>query len=187
MESRLLKAEGVLRMLSLALAATAALLVGFDTETKTVLFVRKKATAKDLDGLWIMTLVTCITAGYHLLQLFRCMALALLGRNPCRGSKSVAWFLFLLDQGVTYATFGATMAGLQAALVAVFGVDDLQWSKLCNIYTRFCEQVAGGMLCGLAASLAMAVVSAVSAHHLFRLYPRCRRSVKAARWRWLPF
>ena len=52
MESRLLKAEGVLRMLSLALAATAALLVGLDTETKTVLFVRKKATAKDLDGLW---------------------------------------------------------------------------------------------------------------------------------------
>ncbi|RWV98244.1 hypothetical protein GW17_00038918 [Ensete ventricosum] len=174
MENRLLKAECVLRMLSLALAAAAALLVGLDTQTKTVLLVRRKATAKDLDGLWTMTLVTSATAGYHLLQLFRCMAaLALLGRNPCRGSKSMAWFLFLSDQ---------------AALVAVFGVDDLQWSKLCNIYTRFCEQVAGGMLCGLTASLAMAVVSAVSAYHLFRLYPRCRRSsVKAAPWRWLPF
>lgn len=176
MGSKVLRAESVLRILSLVFAAMAALLVGLDTQTKTVFFVTRTATVKDMDALWVMTVVFSVVAGYHLLHLFRCMAFTWLGKNPCHCNKFVAWLYFVLDQGSTYATFGATMAALQAALVGLFGIGSLQWSKLCNIYTRFCDQIAGGIICGLVATLVMAVVSAISAHRLFQLYPRTRRS-----------
>ena len=54
--------------------------------------------------------------------------------------------------------------------VALIGVQPLQWSKLCNIYTCFCVQGAFGMVCGIAAAAGMAVLSAFSAQDLFCLY-----------------
>jgi hypothetical protein len=56
--------------------------------------------------------------------------------------------------------FASSVAAIQACFVALIGVEPLQWSKLCNIYTRFCVQGAFGMVCGLAAAVAMAVLSA---------------------------
>ncbi|WOL17370.1 CASP-like protein 2C1 [Canna indica] len=165
----------------------AALVVGLATETETVVMIKKRATVKDLDVLWKMTIVTSATAGYHLLHLLRCMALVWHGKNPSQDNKFVAWFYFVLDQGVTYATFGVTMAGLEVAFVAAFGVSELQWSRLCNIYTRFCVEIGGGLFCGLVASLAMAIVASISAYHLFRLYPRRPHSSKVlvSRRQWL--
>uniref|UniRef100_A0A0A8XPB1 CASP-like protein n=1 Tax=Arundo donax TaxID=35708 RepID=A0A0A8XPB1_ARUDO len=64
--------------------------------------------------------------------------------------------------------FAMTMAALQACLVGLLGVEALQWSKVCNIYTRFCEQVAAGLVCSLLAAVGMAVLSAFSARDLFR-------------------
>lgn len=52
MGSKVLRAESVLRILSLVFAAMAALLVGLDTQTKTVFFVTRTATVKDMDALW---------------------------------------------------------------------------------------------------------------------------------------
>jgi hypothetical protein len=73
--------------------------------------------------------------------------------------------------------FASSVAAIQACFVALIGVEPLQWSKLCNIYTRFCVQGAFGMVCGLAAAVAMAVLSAFSARDLFRLYsPLGRRA-----------
>ncbi|XP_008800283.1 CASP-like protein 2C1 [Phoenix dactylifera] len=167
--SKLLKAESLLRVLCLVLASMAAVLIGLDTQTKTVFFVRRKATVKDLEALWISTIITSIAAGYHLLQFCRCLAFAWLTKNPCWSNKFMAWASFLLDQGVTYVTFGGILAGMQASMIAVTGMRALQWEKLCNIYARFCDQVAAGLVCGIAASLSMAVVSSVSAYHLFRL------------------
>lgn len=45
-------AECSMRALSLAFAATAALLVGLDRETETVIFIRRTATVRDLTALW---------------------------------------------------------------------------------------------------------------------------------------
>ncbi|KAG6513374.1 hypothetical protein ZIOFF_023698 [Zingiber officinale] len=165
-------AECGTRALSLAFAAMAALLVGLDRETETVVFIRRTATARDLTALWVMTVTASVAAGYHFLQLCRCMASAGLGRSSSLQSKLAAWLQFLLDQGAAYATFLTTMAGLQGSLVGVFGVHKLQWMKLCNIYGRFCREIGGGVICALVATFTMAIVAAISAHRLFKLYPR---------------
>jgi len=64
--------------------------------------------------------------------------------------------------------FATTVAALQACFVGLVGVDALQWSKLCNIYTRFCEQAAAGMVCSMLAAGGMAVLAAFSARQLIR-------------------
>ena len=46
------KAEGLMRGACAVLAAAAALLVGLNTETETVLLIRKKATVRDVHALW---------------------------------------------------------------------------------------------------------------------------------------
>lgn len=86
----------------------------------------------------------------------------------------------VIFQAAVYATFATTLAALQGSLVAVTGIHSLQWSKLCNIYTRFCVQVGGSLVCSSMASLAMALLSSVSAYRLFRLYPCTARSVTRA-------
>ncbi|KAG8055423.1 hypothetical protein GUJ93_ZPchr0001g31877 [Zizania palustris] len=93
------KTEGLLRGASALLAATAALLVGLNTQTETVLLIRKKATVKDVQALWVLAVMAAATAGYHLLQLFKCFYLSrFAGGKPCRHSRAIAWVCFLLDK-----------------------------------------------------------------------------------------
>lgn len=165
------KAEGFLRGACAVLAAAAALLVGFSTQTEMVLLIRKKATVKDIEALWVLAVASGAAAGYHLLQLFKCFYLSRFAENPCRNSRVMAWTCLLLDKGCAYMTFATTVAAMQACMIALDGAHALQWTKLCNIYTRFCEQVAGSLACGMLAAAGTALLSAVSARNLFRLYP----------------
>ncbi|KAL0919233.1 hypothetical protein M5K25_011315 [Dendrobium thyrsiflorum] len=89
-------------------------------------------------------------------------------------------------QGVAYAMFAVTIAATEGSTVALRGVNALQWSKLCNIYGKFCKQAAGGLICAFAASMAMAVVSVFSARNLFKLYSVQRRKEISGlkKWRW---
>lgn len=67
-------------------------------------------------------------------------------------------------------------AAIQASLVAITGVKPLQWRKVCNVFTRFCDQVGGGITCALAASLAMSILAAISANRLFRSHYALKRA-----------
>ncbi|KAF8658605.1 hypothetical protein HU200_059066 [Digitaria exilis] len=226
------KMEGFLRGACAALAAAAALLVGLSTETETVLLVRKKATVKDVQALWVLAMAAAAAAGYHMLQLLKCFYLArrVGDASPCRRSgRALAWTCLLLDKVTTshnnsspslvlcllpfvgrlsfllssggifrvsdggknvlfcsyccsstaiplrtacaYTTFATTVAAAQACVIALGGAHALQWTKLCNIYTRFCEQIAGSLVLGMLAAVGSAVLSAVSARNVLRLYP----------------
>jgi uncharacterized protein (TIGR01569 family) len=74
-----------------------------------------------------------------------------------------------------YMTFATTVAATQACMIALEGAHAMQWTKLCNIYTRFCEQIAGSLALGMLAAVGTAVASAVSARNVFRLYPSSPR------------
>ncbi|OEL20630.1 CASP-like protein 2C1 [Dichanthelium oligosanthes] len=168
------KAEGFLRGACAALAAAAALLVGLSTQTETVLLVSKKATVKDVQALWVLAMAAAAAAGYHLLQLLKCVYLGRrAGVNRCRrSSRALAWICLLLDKACAYTTFATTVAAAQACVIALEGAHALQWTKLCNIYTRFCEQIAGSLVLGMLAAVGTAVLSAVSARNAFRLAAR---------------
>ncbi|CAN6271649.1 unnamed protein product [Urochloa humidicola] len=165
------RSECVLRGACAAMAAAGALLLGLSAQTKTVLFIQRKAVPKDVQALWVLIVAASAAAGYHVVQLARCLYMSRLAggaagsRSPSRGIVCVT---FLLDKGCAYMVFATTVAALQACFVGLVGVEALQWSKLCNIYTRFCEQAAAGMLCSMLAAGGMAVLSAFSDRELFR-------------------
>ncbi|KAJ1260185.1 hypothetical protein BS78_10G213200 [Paspalum vaginatum] len=99
------KAEGFLRGGCAALAAAAALLVGLSTQTENVLLIRKRATVKDVQALWVLAMAAAAAAGYHLLQLLKCAYLGRAGVNPCRrSSAALAWTCLLLDKGTAVPT-----------------------------------------------------------------------------------
>ncbi|KAG9455952.1 hypothetical protein H6P81_000460 [Aristolochia fimbriata] len=173
MEERVvLGAEASLRFLSLVSAVLAACLVALDKQTKKVfLSLEKTATYKDLQALEVVVVIEGVVASYQLVQLVRCLIRAKVGgissccNKPC--SRCVCLFL---DQVAAYISFSGTIAALQACFFAVTGNEAFQWTKLCNVYTRFCYTIAGGILCGMAASLFAAAVASISAFHLFRLF-----------------
>ncbi|KAM0933789.1 putative casparian strip membrane protein [Dioscorea sansibarensis] len=177
MGNKVRKGEGILRLISMVLSTMTALLVGLDTQTKTVFFIEKKATVKDLQPLWIATIVASVVAGYQLIQLCRCLASTWLSETTqaCKCTLLLAWVSLLFDQGTTYMMFASTVAATQASMIAVTGVKPFQWTKLCNIYTRFCFQMGGGFFCGIITSVSMAFVAFISANHLFKLYPSYHR------------
>jgi len=76
----------------------------------------------------------------------------------------------LWPQACAYTTFATTVAAAQACVIALDGAHALQWTKLCNIYTRFCEQIAGSLVLGMLAAVGTAVLSAASARNVFRHY-----------------
>ncbi|CAM0946514.1 unnamed protein product [Alopecurus aequalis] len=170
------RAETLLRGACAATSAAAALLLGLSAQTKTILFVRKKAVPRDVQALWVLIVAAAVAAGYHAARLVMRLYSRrrndedVAGNGGRNCTKAVAWIAFLLDKGCAYVLFATSAAALQACFVALTGVQALQWSKLCYIYTRFCVQGGFGMACGLAAATGMAVLSAFSARDLFRLY-----------------
>uniref|UniRef100_A0A453NIR3 CASP-like protein n=2 Tax=Aegilops tauschii subsp. strangulata TaxID=200361 RepID=A0A453NIR3_AEGTS len=130
----------------------------------------------------VLIVAAAVAAGYHAARLLKrlCSGGRFAGGEDGRGcARAVAWACFLLDKGCAYVVFASAVAALQACFVALTGVEPLQWSRLCNIYTRFCVQGAFGMVCGLAAAVGMALLSVFSARDLFRLYsPAGRRQAR---------
>ncbi|PIA28642.1 hypothetical protein AQUCO_06800068v1 [Aquilegia coerulea] len=168
----------LLRLLSMLLLVSTALIVGLDTQKKFIFSTfERKATVKDIDALLLvslslsvlLTIIDSVCAGYNLLQLSDSFFHHFNGNRKGFNIK-LAWFSLLLDQVVAYTSFGATSAAAQASVIALMGVNSLQWLKMCNLYTRFCIQIGGGLACGYVASLLMVVVSAFSAFNLFRFY-----------------
>ncbi|KAL6001931.1 hypothetical protein ACLOJK_040495 [Asimina triloba] len=98
-----LKAEGFLRLFSLTFSVLCACLIGFDAQTKKVLFITKRATDKDIPALSVLVVIEALVAGYSLIQLCKCV---ILGNKQSSGGgggdggsdQTLAWVCFLLDQ-----------------------------------------------------------------------------------------
>ncbi|CDP02964.1 unnamed protein product [Coffea canephora] len=154
----------VLRLFATSSLVLTACLVAFDSQTKLLFYsMVRKASFRDLKALSILVWVASAAAAYNVLQILRSRLFPQMGKN-------LAWFGYLLDQAVAYLVFAANSAALQGCVFAVSGQSNFGWMKVCDKYTRFCIQIGGALICGYAACLAMAVISALSAYGLFRLY-----------------
>ncbi|CAL5199344.1 unnamed protein product [Lathyrus oleraceus] len=166
MEFRIARGEVFLRVIAILLLVLTAFLVVFDTQTKVVfLTIEKKVTYKDVDVLKILLYVSSSAAGYNMLQLCK---------HSCSSKGSyemcMVWISLLLDQIAVYLTFATNTALFEAAIFAFTGSEAFQWLKVCNKFTRFCEQIAGAIFCCYVASILMAMISIISAYKVFRMY-----------------
>ena len=82
---------------------------------------------------------------------------------------------------MTYVCLAAVAAAAQSSLIAKLGQSELQWMKICNMYTKFCNRAGEGFASALIASLIMVVLSGISGFSLFRLYGDSKSKTNA-RW-----
>ncbi|EOY31806.1 hypothetical protein QUC31_019653 [Theobroma cacao] len=170
MEFSIQKTEAFLRLCAILLLVLTACLVGFDSQTKVIFYVEKKASFKDLRALIGLVYITSLAAAYNLVQL-SCYSFSARrkGSSP-QSYKYLAWLRYVLDQAAVYVVFAGNFAAFEHALLVVTGEQNFQWMKWCNKYTRFCFQIGGSLLCGCVASLVMVFIASISAFNLFRLY-----------------
>ncbi|KAK2978516.1 hypothetical protein RJ640_010162 [Escallonia rubra] len=171
--------ELVLRCLICGLAVLAAVLIGSDTQVKTIFGVQKRAKFTDMKALVFLVVANGLAAAYSLVQGLRCVVSMV--RGSVLFSKPLAWAIFSCDQLMTYLTLAAVAAAAQSAVYAKLGQPELQWMKICNMYGKFCNQVGEGIASALIVSLSMVVLSGISAFSLFRLYGE-NKGKNSARW-----
>ncbi|KAM6579496.1 hypothetical protein CsatA_003270 [Cannabis sativa] len=161
----MVKSEGVVRVLTVLILVLGACLVGSNSQTKVIL-IRKTATFKDLEALYISLYIYCIGAAYNLLRVCNnCFHGNFKGPN-----LPLAWAALFFDQIMVYLTYGVTTAATQASIIAITGQNNFQWMKLCNRFTRFCIQMGGAMVCGYLACFLMILITSFSAFNLFSHY-----------------
>ncbi|VVA93428.1 unnamed protein product [Arabis nemorensis] len=160
--------ELLLRCSISCLSLLALLLVVTDTQVKQIFTIEKKAKYTDMKALVFLVAANGIAAVYSLLQSVRCVVGSVKG--SVLFSKPLAWAIFSGDQAIAYLSVAAIAAAAESGVFAMEGEDDLQWMKLCNMYGKFCNQMAVGVASALFAAVAMVFVSCISAFSLFRLY-----------------
>ncbi|KAK2997727.1 hypothetical protein RJ639_025268 [Escallonia herrerae] len=191
-DRRVRLAELVLRCLICGLAILAAVLIGSDTQVKTIFGVQKKAKFTDMKALVFLVVANGLAAAYSLVQGLRCVVSMV--RGSVLFSKPLAWAIFSCDQSIavfavlsfrrvmtlsaelvncvlgnrvitipsksrtptgaddqlmTYLTLAAVAAAAQSAVYAKLGQPELQWMKICNMYSKFCNQVGEGIASAL--------------------------------------
>ncbi|KAF8783828.1 hypothetical protein HU200_000268 [Digitaria exilis] len=133
------RAETILRGACAAMAAAAAMLMGLSAQTKTVLFVQRRAVPKDVQALWVMIVTASAAAGYHVVQLARCLYMSHLaaGGGGCRRlRRRVACVSFLLDKVRTVQTTPTPHAfALPRSAGSLF--PDNQEDRACPVPNRF--------------------------------------------------
>ncbi|KAJ8770569.1 hypothetical protein K2173_018060 [Erythroxylum novogranatense] len=167
-DKRVRIAELVLRCLICVSGIAVAILVGTDTQVREIFTIQKKAKFTDMKALVFLVIANGIAAVYSLAQAVRCVVGMV--RGSVLFSKPLPWIIFSGDQLIAYLTVAAVAAAAQSAVLAKFGQPELQWLKVCDLYGKFCNQVAGGIASAVLASLGTVVLSCVSAFSLFRLY-----------------
>ncbi|KAL1832311.1 hypothetical protein ACET3Z_001962 [Daucus carota] len=178
-ERRVRLGELILRCVICILALLASLLIASDTQVKKIFSIQKKAQFTDMKSLVFLVIANGIAAAYSVVHVLRCIVSMVKGSVIF--SKPLAWAIFSGDQIMAYLSLAAIASALQGALFAKLGEPTLQWMKVCTMYGKFCNQVGEGLASAVIASLAMVILSAISAFSLFRLYGG-NKDKNTARW-----
>nr|CAD1822657.1 unnamed protein product [Ananas comosus var. bracteatus] len=151
-ERRVKVAEVVLRCLICGLGVIAAALVGTDSQVRRIFSLEKRARFTDMKALVFLVIANGMMRGSVLLN------------------KPLAWAIFSCDQMMAYVALAAVAAAAESAVLGQFGQAELQWMKICNLYSKFCTRVGEGIVSAFLVSISMVTISCISAFNLFRLY-----------------
>ncbi|XP_023750897.1 CASP-like protein 1E2 [Lactuca sativa] len=163
--------ELVFRLLALSLTLVAAVVLGVDKQTTTVSLtlvpslppVDLPVTAKwtDLSAFVYLVIVNASACAYAAISL----VLLLVTRG---GNKLVSLILLMLDLMMVVLLFSAIGATGSVGLIGYQGNSHVQWEKVCNVFDKFCHQVAIAVFLSFAGSityLLLILLAAVTLHN----------------------
>ncbi|XP_057995014.1 CASP-like protein 2C1 [Hevea brasiliensis] len=163
------KIEAFPRLCAILFLVLAACLVGLDSQTKSIAYLGKKFTSKDL-ALLALVYVDSVAAAYNLIQLISRSSFLARYKGSFKSSyRYMDWCCYLLDQIAVYITFAATSTVQEHSVLAATGAEAMQWMKWCNKFTRYCHQIGGALICSYIAYAFMGFISSIAALNLCRL------------------
>jgi len=158
-----------LRFLAFALTLVAAILVGVDKQTKIVAIpvvstlppLNVPVTAKFhyFSAFVYFVVVNAIACAYAIISL----VLTLATRGGSKGGLALMiTTLDLVMVALLSSSSGATGA---IGLIGMHGNSHVQWTKVCNVFGKFCHQVFAGLVLSVLGSAAFLLLVVISARN----------------------
>ncbi|XP_027165387.1 CASP-like protein 1E2 [Coffea eugenioides] len=160
----------ILRFLAFASTLVAAIVLGVDKQTKLVSMtvvstlppITVPVTAKwhYMSAFVYFVVANVVACAYAALSL-----LLVLGNRGAK--KGLALMIITLDLVMVALLFSGGGAALAVGLIGYRGNSHVQWNKVCNVFGRFCNQVAGAIgvsLLGSAAFLLLVLLAMINLH-----------------------
>ncbi|KAI3469437.1 hypothetical protein Pfo_026100 [Paulownia fortunei] len=161
----------VLRFLALALSLAAAVVLGVDKETTTVVLtlvptlppVNVPVTAKwhDLSAFVFFVVANTVACAHAAISLL----LTLANRG---GKKGITMMVILFDLVMVALLFSSVGAALAIGLMGYEGNSHVQWKKVCNVFGKFCDQGAAALGLSGGASLAFFLLVVLATFNLHK-------------------
>ncbi|XP_076956348.1 CASP-like protein 1E2 [Bidens hawaiensis] len=161
------------RFIALALTLVAAVLLGVDKETTTVSVTIVSSlppldlpvTAKwtEMSAFVYFVIANAIACSYGATSLI----LMLVARGRSKLVALVVTILDLVMVGLLFSVVGATSS---IGLIGYNGNSHVHWDKVCNVFDKFCHQVAVAIFVSFAGSIAyllLIVLAALKLHKKF--------------------
>ncbi|XP_041000924.1 CASP-like protein 1E1 [Juglans microcarpa x Juglans regia] len=164
------RCELLLRLLALALTLVAAILTGVDKQTAIVpvelvaslppLNVPVSAKWHYLSAFVYLMVTNIIACSYAALSML--LTFTSRGENIILGSM-----ILILDTLMVALLFSGTGAATAVGLIGYHGNSHVRWEKVCNVFGKFCGQVAASIVVsviGAVAFILLVVFSALRLH-----------------------
>ncbi|XP_022749027.1 CASP-like protein 1E1 [Durio zibethinus] len=165
--------ELILRVLALLLTLAAAIVLGLGKQTKVVpiqitptsplINVAVHAKWHYLSAFVYSMVSNIIASLYAAISI-----LILLGTRY--GKRELSQIIIVLDLLMVALLFSANGAAMAIGLMGYKGNSHVQWNKVCNVFERFCHQVAISIVLSLVGSLvfmALVALAALTLHKSF--------------------
>ncbi|XP_076908586.1 CASP-like protein 1E2 [Bidens hawaiensis] len=161
----------VVRVLALVLTMTAAVVLGVNKQRTTVAItivqslppVNMPVTAKwlHMSAFVYFVITNAIVCAYTTISLI--VTLATKG-----GTKKVSAMVTILDLVMLALLFSAIGASGAVALIGYQGNSHVQWQKVCNVFDKFCHQVAAAMALSFIASVAYLLLIVMAIFNVYK-------------------
>ncbi|XP_059648909.1 CASP-like protein 1E2 [Cornus florida] len=157
--------EFVLRLLAFAFTLVAAIVLGVDKQTKVVPPLNVPVTAKwnYLSAFVYLVVTNAITCSYAALSLV--LTLATMGRR-----KWLSLMIIILDLVMLVLLFSSIGAATAIGIIGYQGNSHVRWNKVCDVFDKFCHQVAAAIAMSLLGSLAYLLLVMLAAFKLHKKY-----------------
>lgn len=86
------------------------------------------------------------------------------------GKKGLTLMIIILDLVVVALLFAGTGAAAAVGLLGVQGNSHVQWNKVCNVFDKFCHQVAAAIIISFLGSLVFLLLVVLAALNLHKKY-----------------
>ncbi|XP_021731227.1 CASP-like protein 1E1 [Chenopodium quinoa] len=157
--------ELVLRVLALILTLAAAILLGLDKQTKIVpikVFPNLPALNVPVMAKFshVSAFVYSVVAN-SIASVFAAVSLALtLGSGKGGSRLMMILVLDLIMVSLLFSSIGGTSA---VGVIGIKGNSHLQWNKVCNVYDKFCHQVAASVVLSLLGAIILLLLVILTA------------------------